>query len=232
MPTTYSKGVQMNTSNLFTTIIKKLPKLFIGFALCALGITLMLTADIGLNPWGTFTSGLKSITHLSFGRLSQLIGFSIIILTIPLKVVPGVGTVLNMIFIGMFIDIFKSLSFMIQPSTFILQLFMCLVGLIVFSYGVYMYISCGLGAGPRDGLMLALIKITGKTATVIKPAIEITVTALGLLLGGPLGIGTVLVAFLGGKILDMIFTMKDYDPKATEHKNLVHLSMEIKALMN
>lgn len=216
----------------FSSIIKKLPKLFIGFVLCSLGITLMLTANIGLNPWGTFTSGLVSITHLSFGRLSQLIGLSIIVLTIPLKVVPGVGTILNMIFIGLFIDLFKSFGFLVQPSTFFTQLLMCLVGLVIFSYGVYMYISCGLGAGPRDGLMLSLIKITGKSATVIRPAIEVTVTFLGFILGGPLGIGTVLVALLGGKILDVIFTLHHYDPKSTEHKNLMHLSMEIKALLS
>ena len=222
----------MNKINSFSTIIKKLPRLFFGFSLCALGITLMLTAGIGLNPWGTFTSGLESITHLSFGRLSQLIGLSIIVLTVPLKVVPGVATILNMIFIGLFIDIFKSLSFIVHPSTFILQLLMCLIGLSILSYGIYMYISCGLGAGPRDGLMLALIKITGKNATVIKPAIEITVTILGLILGGPLGIGTILVALLGGKFLDVIFAINSYDPKATEHKNLLHLSMEIKALLN
>lgn len=222
----------MNKLNSFSYIIKKLPKLFFGFLLCALGINLMLTAGIGLNPWGTFTSGLESITHLSFGKLSQLIGLLIIVLTLPLKIVPGIGTILNMIFIGMFIDLFKSLNFMVQPSTFILQLIMCIVGLSILSYGIYMYISCGLGAGPRDGLMLALIKITGKNATVIKPTIEITVTILGLILGGPLGIGTILVALIGGKFLDIIFTMNSYDPKATEHKNLLHLSTEIKALIN
>lgn len=209
---------------LFKDIITRLPRLLIGLVLCSLGITLLLTAGIGLNPWGTFTAGLVNITGLSFGRLSQLIGLTIIVLTIPLKVVPGVGTILNMIFIGMLIDIFKTLSFMTQPSVFVLQLLMCIIGLGILSVGIYTYMSSGLGAGPRDGLMLALIKITGQNATVIKPIIEVTVTIIGILLGGPLGIGTVIVALLGGKFLDAVFNFMNYDPKATQHQNVLDIT--------
>jgi len=204
-------------------IIKDLPKLFIGFILCSLGIRLLITADLGMNPWGTFTSGLVNITNLSFGQLSQLIGFVIIIATLPLKSIPGVGTLLNMFFIGYFIDLFEGLPFMVTPNHFILKLAMCLLGLVVLSYGIYLYLSCQLGAGPRDGLMIALIKITNSSASIIKPAIEITVTLIGIALGGPLGIGTLIVALLGGKILDFFFKIFHYDPKSHHQRTLLDL---------
>lgn len=209
--------------NKLINIIIKLPKLFFGFALCSIGIRFLITADLGMNPWGTFTSGLVNITGLSFGQLTQLVGLTIVIVTLPIKSIPGVGTLLNMFFIGYFIDLFSELPFMITPDTFILQLIMCLVGLIILSYGIYVYLSCGLGAGPRDGLMIALIKITNSNATFIKPIIEVTVTILGLLLGGPLGIGTFIVAFFGGKILDLFFKKFNYNPKLHPQSTLIDL---------
>lgn len=216
----------MNTLNVnaLSRILIKFPKLFAGFLFCALGVTLMLTAGIGMNPWGTFTSGLVNVTGLSFGRLSQLIGFTIILGTLFMRIYPGIGTVLNMFFIGFFIDLIKSSGYITQPGSFPTQMIMCLTGLTVFSIGVYLYISCGLGAGPRDGLMLALIRITGKSVSIIKPAIEITVIVLGILLGGPIGIGTVLVALLGGKFLDVIFDAMKFDPKEKKQQNLVDLA--------
>jgi len=216
----------MNTINFSAlyALLKKIPKLFIGLALCAFGITLMLTANIGVNPWGTFTYGLVNVTGLSFGKLSQLIGLTIIVGTLFMKIYPGVGTLFNMYFIGFFIDTFKSSGFLVQPDNFLIQIVMCLVGLVILSFGIYLYLSCGLGAGPRDGLMIALIRITGKSVTLIKPVLEITVIILGILLGGPLGVGTILVAVLGGKILDAIFKLMKYDPKENTHQNLVDLA--------
>ncbi|PLX33881.1 MAG: hypothetical protein C0604_02740 [Clostridiales bacterium] len=86
-----------------------------------------------------------------------------------------------------------------------------------------MYLSCGLGAGPRDGLMIALMNLTGKRVTVIKTSIEVTVTVLGIIMGGPLGIGTIMVALLGGRILDSVFTFFKYDPKEKSQMNFIGL---------
>lgn len=211
--------MKLNLTVLSKTILK-LPKLFLGFILSSFGITLMLTAGTGVNPWGTFTSGLVNITGMSFGNLSQLIGLTIILITLPLKIFPGIGTVLNMIFIGLFIDFFKSSGLLVQPNHLTLQLLMCILGLITLSFGIYVYISCGLGAGPRDGLMLALIKISGKSITVIKTLLEISVVIIGISLGGVMGVGTVLIALLGGKFLNFTFTKLNFDPMAIKHQNL------------
>ena len=118
----------MTKANVLIDIIKRLPKLFIGLFLCAIGISILLTAGIGLNPWGTFTAGLVNITGLSFGRLSQLIGLTIIVLTIPMKVVPGIGTILNMIFIGIFIDFIRTTNLIPTSDQLLVQLVLCIVG--------------------------------------------------------------------------------------------------------
>lgn len=209
--------------NKYIALTLRFIKLFIGFGLCSFGISLLLTADLGMNPWGTFTSGLVNITGLSFGQLSQAIGLIIIVATLPIKSVPGIGTLLNMYFIGFFIDLFSGLAFMVKPDLWFLQVAMCFLGLFVLSFGIYLYLSCGLGAGPRDGLMIALIKLTNTSATVIKPIMEVTVTLIGILLGGPLGIGTIIVALSGGRLLDFFFNRFNYDPKAHPQSTLLDL---------
>ncbi len=198
-------------------LLKSFIRLFIGFFILALGIVIMYKAGIGMTPWGTFHVGLMKVTGLTLGRISQLVGLIVILFSMFLKIYPGLATLLNMFFIGFFIDLINPLNIYPQPSSKILQCIMCLIGLWVFSLGIYLYISCGLGAGPRDGLMVGLIKITGLSATYIKPAIEITVIVTGIILGGPFGIGTFLIAFLGGKFLDIIFNIADYDPAETKH---------------
>ncbi|TYB30497.1 MAG: membrane protein [Candidatus Mcinerneyibacterium aminivorans] len=197
--------------------ILKFIKLFIGFFVLALGIVIMYKAGIGMTPWGTFHVGLMKVAGLTLGRISQIVGLLVILLSMFLKIYPGIATVLNMFFIGFFIDLINPLNIYPQPGSKILQCLMCLAGLWIFSLGIYLYISCGLGAGPRDGLMVGLIKITGFSASYIKPAIEITILISGIILGGPFGIGTFLIAILGGKFLDIIFNIADYDPAETEH---------------
>lgn len=210
----------LNTAELKRTLLI-LPKLTVGLFLCALGIVTMLLSDIGLNPWGTLNAGLVNVSPLSFGQWSQIIGLAIILFTFLLKVVPGIATLLNMYLIGLFMDWILDSGLMPTPGLLPLQILMNLAGLLVFSIGVTVYLSCGLGAGPRDGLMIALIRLTGKSVTVIKTSIEITVTAAGVLLGGPLGIGTVLVALLGGRVQDWVFQRAGFDPRLEKQVNLL-----------
>ncbi len=201
-------------------ILARLPKLFLGFLIISIGITLMLTADLGMNPWGTFHSGISLKTGMTFGRASQLTGISIIILGLFIKVYPGVSTILNMFFIGFLVDIINGAHIIPQFNSFPLQFIELILGLFLFSYGLYVYLSCGLGAGPRDGLMVGLIRISGLNATYIKPAIEISAIAAGYLLGGKIGFGTVLVALSGGYIVNFIFKFHNFDPKKQKQLNL------------
>lgn len=212
----------INTQNL-KEVLNVFPKLIFGLFLCGLGIVTMLMSNIGLNPWGTLNAGFVNVTPISFGQWSQIIGLFIILFTILLKVIPGIATVLNMYLIGFFMDLILESGLMPSSGNIVFQIAMNLAGLLIFSLGIYMYLSCGLGAGPRDGLMIALMRLTGKSVTVIKTSIEITVTVLGIMMGGPLGMGTIMVALLGGRTLESVFTFFNYDPKEKSQMNFMEL---------
>ena len=209
----------MNLSKL-KNLLLKMPQLFLGFILCGLGIAMMKNAGLGLNPWGIFHMGISNQTGISFGTITQTTGLAIILLSLPLKIIPGVGTILNMYFIGMFIDIFDRSTFIMTPEPFILKLLILVAGMCIMSGGIFFYLSCGLGAGPRDGLMLGLMKILNKPVSVIKTVIEVSAMIIGLILGGPLGIGTVIIALSFGYCLEMTFKIGRKNAKEIEQRNL------------
>jgi len=219
------REIAMNSINIdhLKKVLYVFPKLVLGLFLCGLGIVTMLMSNIGLNPWGTLSAGLVNVTSISFGQWSQIIGLAIIVFTMFLKVVPGIATILNMYLIGFFMDLILESGLMPSPENVFFQISMNLAGLFIFSLGIYMYLSCGLGAGPRDGLMIALMRLTNKSVTIIKTSIEVTVTVLGIMMGGPLGIGTIMAALLGGKILDLVLGFFNYDPKEKRQMDFLDL---------
>ncbi len=192
----------------------------LGFFFIAYGINMMISSNAGLSPWGVFQQGLSFVTKLTYGQISQIVGFVIIVCTIPLKVYPGIGTVLNMYFCGFFVDFIKNHCYLFYADTLYMKYVIFFVGLVIFTYGIFLYISCNLGAGPRDGLMVGLIKLTKIKATYIKPAIELTVLTIGFFIGGTIGLGTLVSAFIGGRILDLFFNIHKYDPKTAQHVNI------------
>lgn len=200
--------------------LKQVPKLTIAYLIIAYGMVQMKDVSIGMHAWATLTLGLMKITKLNFGQLSQLIGLTIIIISIAIKVYPGLATLLNMFFIGFFIDLIDPYPITFIPETLLMKLIVFYFGIIIFSYGVYLYLSFEMGAGPRDGLMVGLVKLTGYRVAYIRPAIELTVLMLGASLGGQLGLGTILISLTGGYILDWIFQFNDFDAKSTQQRIL------------
>ncbi|SKC84268.1 YczE/YyaS/YitT family protein [Maledivibacter halophilus] len=198
--------------------IKKFPGLILAFMVCAYGIAQMKNLNIGMNSWTTLNLGLSLKVGIDFGKISQLMGLIIILFSLALKIYPGIGTILNMYFIGFFIDIIDKYNLTLISENYFLKIIILFWGLAVFSYGIYFYMSFELGAGPRDGLLVGLVKITGISVTYMKPFIEITVLILGFLLGGTVGIGTIIVTFCGGYILDKIFLWKNFNPKETHQR--------------
>lgn len=201
-------------------MLKNLPRLFFGFFLCALGISMMLHADLGISPWDIFHKGLSTQTGLTFGQASQLTGLLVIGVSIPLGILPGIATILNMYFIGFFIDLINKSGMLSTPSVIISKLILIYLGMIVFSAGVFFYLSSNLGAGPRDGLMIGLVQKLNKSVSLIKTVIEISVLIIGYILGGPLGIGTVLIAISFGTILQTIFKIGKFDANSNKQLNL------------
>lgn len=197
----------------------KFIRLFTGFFLAAVGIYFMRQAQLGLNPWGTFHDGFSKLTGLRFGTISQLTGLVIIILSIALKIYPSIGTLLNIFFIGFFINLIEILNLVPAPEHILLKLCYLIGGIWLLAFGLYLYMTAKLGAGPRDGLMLGLVKKTPFSVTVIKTAIELSALTIGFLLGGSIGIGTIISALLSGFSLHTIFKLMKFDPKEEKHLN-------------
>ena len=213
----------MKNINILINTIVLIPKLVLGLFLAAIGTVLMIHANIGLFPWGTLNAGLSESTGMSFGIWSQIIGITILIIMSFFKFFPGLGTILDIFFVGYFIDLIESFHVIPNPQGLFQQILISLMGLFILSFGMSLYMSCGLGAGPRDGLMLMIMKLTGKSVTIVKTTIEICVTLLGLLFGGPFGFGTIMLALIGGKVLNLVFKWTKFDASVIKQQNLFEI---------
>lgn len=174
----------------------------LGLAVLSLGIVLMIQADMGVASWDVLHIGLTKTFGLTIGLWSQIVGVIVILLSYLIaRVKPGMGTILNMLLCGLFIDFFMWLDFIPQAESIVLKICWFTIGLLLFAVGVGMYISPRMGAGPRDSLMLALNERMGWSIQRVRITLELIVLTLGWLLGGPVSIGTLLVAVFSGPLL-------------------------------
>lgn len=173
----------------------------IGMFIMALGITMTIKGyRLGVGPWDVFHIGMRKNFGLTIGTWSIITGLIIITITaIIMKKLPQIGTWLNMLLLGVFIDFFNWLLPIFE--TIASQSIVFVLGVIVMSYGIGIYMAPNIGAGPRDSLMLIFVQKFGISIKVIRTCIEIIVTILGWLLGGPVGIGTVIIALFIGQIV-------------------------------
>lgn len=178
---------------------RRLIQLFLGLALYGFSLSLMVRANFGLDPWDVFHQGLAERTGISLGMMVNLVGAAVLLLWIPIRQRPGVGTIANVFLIGTFADI--GLWLMPPIDSVPLAMAMLLGGILLNGVATGAYIGAGLGPGPRDGLMTGLVKRTGGSVRVIRTSIEITVLGIGWLLGGTVGVGTVLYALAIGPIV-------------------------------
>lgn len=172
----------------------------IGLIIMSFGIALMITANLGSAPWDVLHIGLQQQVGLTVGTWNIIIGIFIISTTSLLeKEWPQAGGIVNMVLVGVFIDIF--LFLLSTPEMFVWQLFMLLLGVLIIGYGIGIYIAPECGAGPRDSLMLALNRRTGWKVSKVRGMMEIIVLAVGWSLGGPVFIGTILYCFGIGHVV-------------------------------
>ncbi|SDL03807.1 Uncharacterized membrane protein YczE [Nocardioides sp. YR527] len=179
--------------------MKSLSWLITGLFLYGIALAMLVQGALGLAPWNTLTSGLVEITGISFGMMTNLIGLVVLLLWIPLRQRPGVGTVLNVLLVGTSAEI--GLWLLPQPSGLVAQVALFTGGLLLLAAATGIYIAPGLGPGPRDGLMTGLHERTGAPVWLCRAGVEITVLAVGWLLGGLVGIGTVAEALLIGPMV-------------------------------
>ncbi len=210
-------------------VVSTLLRLYIGLFVCAIGIVMTINANLGLSPWDTFHQGLANLTGLTIGKIYILLGIIIVILDTIMGERVGWGTLSNMIFLGVFIDFLMLNNLIPKFEEFIPSIIMILLGLFILGFGIYLYISVGLGSGPRDGLMIALTKKTKKPVGFVKVSIESLALLAGYLLNGSIGIGTLIMAIGGGLFTQLAFKIVGFNVEEVEHR---FIDEDIKRILN
>ena len=185
----WSSEFPLNTKPKLTTLIM----LVIGLFLFGLGEAIIIGSGSGVSPWTVLAQGISSKTDLSIGVTTFLISIFILIFWVPLKQIPGIGTILNAIIIASAIDL--TLGFIPKPELIYLKILQASFGILIVGIGSGIYLASNLGPGPRDGLMIGLQQKTNTSIPLIRTIIEITAVTVGWFLGGIVGIGTILFVF-------------------------------------
>lgn len=175
---------------------------FIGLLIMAFGIVLTIKAEFGVSPWDVLHIGLFEQIGLTIGTWSIIVGVIILASTALLtKSMPKLGAFLNMLSVGLFIDMYMMLPFLKTPELLIEKVLMYIIGVIIIGYGIGIYISARCGAGPRDSLMIALTELTGWKVQHIRGLMEVAVLIAGWFLGGPVYWGTVIFCLAIGPMV-------------------------------
>jgi uncharacterized membrane protein YczE len=188
-------------------VVRRLPGLIAGLVLFGVGIAAMAASGLGLGPWEVLHQGIASRTGLALGTVSILVGIPVLALWWPLGERPGLGTILNIALIGPSTNV--ALAALPAPTEPVAQLAMSVGGVLLIGLGSGLYLSADLGPGPRDGLMTGLHHRFGWSIRRARTAIEVLVLVVGFLLGGTIGIGTILFAFGIGPVVQAFLRVFD-----------------------
>nr|WP_221199633.1 hypothetical protein [Nocardioides soli] len=180
---------------------RRLPQLYVGLVAYGVSLALMVRGDLGLAPWDVLHSGLIRHLPLTLGQAVVLMSFVVLLLWIPLREMPGLGTISNALVVGLSAD--ATLAVLERPDAMVLRLGLMVGGVVLCGLASAMYIGAQLGRGPRDGLMTGLARRTGGSLRLVRTGIEVAVVLVGLLLGGTLGLGTVLYALAIGPLTQL-----------------------------
>ncbi|MDO9508679.1 MAG: hypothetical protein Q7I97_04955 [Thermovirgaceae bacterium] len=199
---------------------KRFASLIFGLFLFALGIVMTMRANLGFAPWDVFHQGMSNILGISIGNASILLGLFICVAVALAGEKLGMGTLLNMVLIGIFLDRILVMGIIPKMSGFPSGVAMMMAGLFVISFGSYFYMGSGFGAGPRDSLMVVLKRKTGLPVGLCRAAIESAAVLFGWLMGGPVGLGTVLAAFGIGFCIQTTFSLLKFETTNIRHETL------------
>ena len=198
------------------SILRRLPGLLLGLVTFGLGIALMAQAGLGLGPWEAFHQGLGRLTGLELGTVSVVLGLPILLLWWPLGERPGIGTVLNVLVIGTS----TNLGIAVLPAAVggPAQLAMMFGGVVTIGIASGLYLGADLGAGPRDGLMTGIHHRFGWSIRRSRTLIELSVLGAGFLLGGTIGVGTLVFALGIGPLVQLFLTIFDRDGRVAQRR--------------
>ena len=197
----------------------RLLNMVVGLFLYALGIVIVMRANIGFAPWEVFQAGIAKTVGLSIGVVTIFVGLIIIVVVKILGEQIGLGTISNMLLIGIFMDVILYIDVIPVRNNFFYCLVLLIIGLFTISIGSYFYIKTAFGTGPRDSLMVVLAKRTRIPVGVCRSLIELSVTFFGWLLGGMVGIGTVISVVAIGFCIQITFRVFRFDVTAVRHES-------------
>lgn len=178
--------------------------LVLSLSLFGVAEAMLVRANLGATPWVVFAQGIGLQAGISIGWATFYISIAVLLLWIPLRLRPGAGTLLNMLLIALVLDI--AVRLLPAPAGVLPRIALCLGGILIMGLAAALYLTCHLGAGPRDGLMVGLCRATGWRIGAVRTLLESAVCLSGWLLGGTLGIGTVLFAFGVGWVIQLVMS--------------------------
>ncbi|MFD8587609.1 YitT family protein [Streptomyces californicus] len=184
-----------------THLSRRLVQLYAGVALYGASSALLVRAELGLEPWGVLHQGLAELTGISIGVVSIIVGAVVLLLWIPLRQRPGLGTVSNVFVVGLAMD--GTLAVVGELDGYGFRVPALVLGIVLNGVATGLYIAARFGPGPRDGLMTGLNRVTGRSIRLVRTAIEVAVVATGFVLGGSLGVGTVVYALAIGPLAQL-----------------------------
>ncbi len=184
---------------------RRLAQLVLGLWLYGATMALMVESGLGLDPWDVFHEGLTHHLPLTFGQVVILVGAVVLLLWVPLRQRPGIGTVLNVLLIGVAVDV--TLAWLPTPDHLAVQATFLLLGVVGNGLAGALYIGADLGTGPRDGLWTGLVRRTGRSVRLVRTALELIVLLVGFALGGTVGIGTVVYALVIGPVVQLFLPL-------------------------
>jgi uncharacterized membrane protein YczE len=196
---------------------RRLPQLFIGLVLYGVSLALMVRGDIGLAPWDVLHSGLIRYVPLTLGQAVVVMSFVVLVLWIPLREKPGLGTVANAFVVGFSAD--AALVLLDRPDALWARITLLVAGVVLNALATGLYIGSQFGRGPRDGLMTGLARRTGWSLRLVRTGLEVTVVAIGFALGGLVGVGTVIYALAIGPLAQLMlpWCLVDIDAPVEDH---------------
>lgn len=191
--------------------VRRFLQLLAGLVSFGVGIGLMVRGRIGVPPWDVLGQGLVNVTGLNFGLVTLLIGVVILLLWIPLRERPGIGTVLNVLILGPVAQVI--LDIVPEELSLSLRIVLFISGLLLVALGTGLYLGASFGPGPRDGLMTGLHRVTRWPIWVVRTMLEVSVLIIGWLLGGNVGVGTAVFALAIGPLAQPAMRWFDLRPR-------------------
>ena len=200
---------------------RRLGQLLSGIVVTAVGIVMTLQANVGLEPWSVLQQGLTLTFGITFGLVSILVGTTVILIAVLCGERIGAGTFINIILCGVFMDGLLALGWLPKMTGLASGVVMLLAGLEVLALGTWMYMRSALGSGPRDALMVALARKTGRSVGLCRASVELAVFLAGWFLGGQVGIGTLISALGLGMLFNLNFALLHFDAAALHQEDIM-----------